>query len=154
MANDDGTLASDLQDRGFYNVHDGLKGRDGGPYLDHVIRQQSELNRALVEGREPADLNGPLPADAGTPLVVAALVVDNSLTSNPSMALRPGFAAVLDDASFNDKRGGSPQDDADKVSIADPISTLPVDVASDNSNNAGDDGTEDNTSDDSFPFTS
>lgn len=117
-------MASDFQDRGFYNAQDGLKARDGGPYLDHENRKVAEIRRAQQEQREPNDLNGPLPADVGTTLVVAGLVIDNSLTSNPSMAVRPGFEIVLTDdvmgsAEFN------PQ--TDQAGFADPISVLPVD---------------------------
>lgn len=50
-----------------YNIHDGLRKRDGGPYLDEVEREQAELRRARIENRKP-DLNTP-GASAGTPLV-------------------------------------------------------------------------------------
>lgn len=39
----------------------------GGPYLDDVMRQQAEITRAKIEGREP-DLKNP-PAMQSTPLV-------------------------------------------------------------------------------------
>lgn len=115
---------SDLKDVAFYNPHDGLKGRDGGPYLDHVNRQAAEINRAAAEGREPDDLNGPLPADAGTPLVVAGQVQDNSGYSNPSMAGRAGFGAILTDHLLTN----SYSDDSEEITVADPISVLPVDT--------------------------
>lgn len=123
-----GRAMSDSKEVGFYNPHDGLKGRDGGPYLDHINRQTAEINRALVEGRDADDLNGVLPADAGTPLVTAAQVIDNSPMSNPSMVSRPGVEAVFDDASFKDKRNGEPYGEADTVSIASPVSTLEIDT--------------------------
>lgn len=77
---------------GFYNQHSGLKGRDGGPYLDQVNRQYAEVNRAQQEGREPLPLDGSggaLPAEAGTPLLPVSQLIDNSITSNPSMANVP-----------------------------------------------------------------
>lgn len=126
-------MADDFKDTGFYNAQDGLKGRDGGPYLDAVHRQEAEVRRAQQEQREPADLNGPLPADAGTLLVTARQLQDNSDYSNPSMAVRPGFEIVLTDdvmgsAEFN------PQ--TDEAGFADPISVLPVDqrTTADNDN--------------------
>lgn len=36
-----------------YNVNDGVRGRDGGPYLDEVQARIAEDNRAYIEGREP-----------------------------------------------------------------------------------------------------
>lgn len=101
---------------GFYNIQDGQKGRDGGPYLDHQERQQAEVIRAFREEREPEDLNGPLPAAQGTMLVTAPLVPDNPY-SNPSMAAAPGLMEVVDDSTF-----------ADSDNLADPISVLPVDT--------------------------
>lgn len=117
---------SELKDVGFYNAQDGLKGRDGGPYLDHENRKAAEVRRAQQEQREPDDLSGPLPADAGTLLVTARQLQDNSDYSNPSMAVRPGFEVVLTDdvlgsADFN------PQ--TDEAGFADPISVLPVDYS-------------------------
>lgn len=119
---------SDTKDVGFYNAQDGLKGRDGGPYLDHINRQTAEVQRAIVENRKPADLNGPLPADVGTVLVTAPFVIDNSTTSNPSMALRPGFGTILSDKTLSDAKQGSPVGDINEVTVADPISVLPVDT--------------------------
>lgn len=115
---------SDLQDTGFYNAQDGLKARDGGPYLDHENRKVAEIRRAQQEQREPVDLNGPLPADVGTTLVVAGLVQENSNYSNPSMAPRPGFEIVLTDDVMGSKEF-NPQ--TDQAGFADPISVLPVD---------------------------
>lgn len=43
-----------------FNANAGLSGRDGGPYLDDVQRQEAEIRRAAVEGREP-DLTNPIP---------------------------------------------------------------------------------------------
>lgn len=108
---------TDSVDVGFYNPHDGIKGRDGGPYLDHVERQRAEVNRALVEKREPADLDGALPATAGTPLVVVRQLVDNSYLSNPSMSANPGLERFLEDK------------DLDADGFNSPISTLPVDTS-------------------------
>ena len=100
---------------GYYNAQDGQKGRDGGPYLDHIERQQAEIRRAYNENREPADLNGPLPATVGTLLVSANRVVDNDF-SNPSMKDAPGLLNVIDDATY------------DNDTLASPIQVLPVDL--------------------------
>lgn len=117
---------TDSKDVGFYNPHSGLKGRDGGPYLDQIERQVAEANRAVAEKREVIT-DEPLPATAGVPLVSAAQVIDNSYTSNPSMAGRPGFEIVLTD----DVLGKSDDDNDtpyDVVSLVSPTSVLPVDV--------------------------
>jgi hypothetical protein len=106
--------ADETKDTGFYNPHDGLKGRDGGPYLDYVEREQAEKIRANKEDREPV-FDGSTPAVAGTPLVPASQVIDNSHTSNPSRAGAPGLESALDDTVF---------DETDF--LADPVTVLPV----------------------------
>lgn len=69
--------------KNLYNPHDGLTGRDGGPYLDQEERRLAEITRAAKEGREPDFDNAP--ATAGTPLVTAAtLVALHNPASNPS----------------------------------------------------------------------
>lgn len=69
--------------KNLYNPHDGLTGRDGGPYLDQEERRLAEITRAAKEGREPDFDNAP--ATAGTPLVTAAtLVAIANPASNPS----------------------------------------------------------------------
>ena len=116
---------SDNKEVGFYNVHDGIKGRDGGPYLDHIERQAAEVARARIEGREPADPWGVLPATAGSPLLVASQIIDNSWTSNPSMVGKPHLAAVLND----DKLGkGKPHGELSDASFASPVLTAAVDT--------------------------
>ena len=105
---------------GFYNPHAGLKGRDGGPYLDEVLRERAEVNRAKLEGREPDFEN--LPAEAGTPLVPATQVIDNSVMSNPSMANHPGFERILTDGAIGDRH------DEAAVSTTTPVAVLPVDT--------------------------
>lgn len=77
-----------------YNPHDGLTGRDGGPYLDQEERRLAEIVRARVENREPDFDNAP--ATAGTPLVSAAvLVATANPQSNPSqLGADPLTAAV------------------------------------------------------------
>ena len=95
----------------FFNAQDGLKGRDGGPYLDYEERFAAEKVRAEREGRDEPEYGENVPASTGTVLSVAATVVDNSLTSNPSMASLPGV-----DPSSNDNSH-----------LADPVSVLPVD---------------------------
>lgn len=69
-----------MEDKDFYNIHAGTKGRSQGVYLDEVERENAELNRAKIEGREPDFDNAP--AVAGTPLVTKPQLVDNSLMSN------------------------------------------------------------------------
>jgi len=74
----------DVKEVDFYNPHQGLRGRDGGPYLDEEERLAAERRRAKVEDREPEEDLDVVPATAGTPLAVKAQLVDN-LYSNPSM---------------------------------------------------------------------
>lgn len=50
-----------------YDANKGKAARTGGPYRDEVEREQAEIQRAKVEGREP-DLDNP-PPSAGTVLV-------------------------------------------------------------------------------------
>lgn len=85
---DDGTRpASDVQDRDFYNIFDGTKGRTESTYLDIQERIQAEKLRARAEGREPDLSNvGNLPAAVGTPLVIDEMRVDNRY-ANPSVDL-------------------------------------------------------------------
>src|SRR5690348_10189923 len=122
MAEEDKT-----KDVGFYNPHDGIKGRDGGPYLDHVERIQAEINRANIEEREP-DLDTP-PATAGTPLVTVGELVDNSTTGNVSQRNRPGLEVALSDDVFTETDGTNEDDEYDErvPRLADPLSVLPVD---------------------------
>lgn len=110
----DETATPETKDVAFFNPHDGIKGRDGGPYLDFVEREQAEKVRADKEDREPVT-GGETPAVAGTPLVTARELVDNSYHSNPSRAGAPGLESGLD-GSF----------DEEKDYVADPVSTLPV----------------------------
>lgn len=114
-------------DVGFYNAQDGQKGRDGGPYLDHVERQAAEIHRAKREGRDPEDLEGALPPAVGTSLRVAGLVVDNPF-SNPSMAQAPGLELKVNDDTY----GGDPN-------LADPIQVLPVDFSKEAPEDTGED---------------
>lgn len=60
-------------DVNLFNPHDGLTGRDGGPYLDQEERRLAEIVRSGKEDREPDFENAP--ATAGTPLVTAAELV-------------------------------------------------------------------------------
>lgn len=72
-----------------YNPHEGLTGRDGGPYLDQVEREAAEKLRARVEQREPDYANAP--ATAGTPLVDA-----NTLVGMANPASNPSKSATVD----------------------------------------------------------
>lgn len=82
----EGRDSDDFEDREFFNVFDGTKGRTESVYLDMQERKEAEISRAAAENREP-DLSDPgsLPAATGTPLVPKARQVDNSLYSNPSI---------------------------------------------------------------------
>lgn len=82
------------EEKNLFNPHDGLTGRDGGPYLDNEERRLAEIRRAAVEGREPEFEKAP--ATAGTPLVTAGqLVAMANPTSNPSQTeFDPGATAV------------------------------------------------------------
>lgn len=97
-------MASELEDRPFYNIFDGLHGRTESTYLDIQERVEAERSRAVAEGREP-DLTslGNLPAATGTPMVPEERRVDNRFYSNPSVQFT-GYKDV------------------------DPVATLPVDV--------------------------
>lgn len=110
----DSVPADSTKDLGFYNPHDGVKGRDGGPYLDFVEREAAEKIRAQKEEREPVT-DGSTPAVAGTPLVTAAQLIDNSHTSNVSRANAPGFEVAVSDDTFGDNDF-----------LADPVSVLAV----------------------------
>jgi hypothetical protein len=82
-----------------FNVHAGLTGRDGGPYLDEVENEKAEERRAKVEGRKPLDPNKEnLPASAGTPLVTGPQLVNlySGSNSNPSMQSVDPFADALE----------------------------------------------------------
>lgn len=86
-----------------YNPHDGLTGRDGGPYLDQEERRLAEIVRAAKEDREPDFKHAP--ATAGTPLVTAAvLVATANPASNPSQENADPFGlainALADDEDF------------------------------------------------------
>lgn len=72
------------EDKPFYNVFDGTAGRPVGNYLDIRERREAEVLRAKAEGREPNLDEGSLPASTGTPFVVEANRVDNTLLSNPA----------------------------------------------------------------------
>lgn len=57
-----------------YDANEGLVKRDGGPYLDVLEREQAEIRRAKIEGRQP-DLDNPPPV-AGTQLVTKAQLLE------------------------------------------------------------------------------
>lgn len=66
-----------------FNVHDGLHGRDGGPYLDQVEAYEAEKRRAQVEGREPDYDN--MPASAGMVMLTEAQMLARGVNgANPS----------------------------------------------------------------------
>ena len=63
-----------------FNVHEGLTGRDGGPYMDDEERRLAEIRRAAVEGREPDFEN--MGAVAGTQLVPGAYLLDRQFNNS------------------------------------------------------------------------
>lgn len=84
-----------------YNPHDGLTGRDGGPYLDIVERERAEVARAKVEDREPNFDEAP--AIAGTPLVTGAqLAFMANPSSVPSQSSNDPAARAIDAMAEND----------------------------------------------------
>lgn len=81
--------------KNLYNPHEGLTGRDGGPYLDQEERRLAEIRRAAVEDREP-DFEKAA-AGAGTPLVTAGqLVTMANPTSVPSQEQADPYALAVD----------------------------------------------------------
>lgn len=101
------------KDLNLYDVNNGVRGRDGGPYLDDEQKMRAETVRAKVEGREP-DYDNP-GATAGTQLRIAELVPDN-VYANPSMQGAPGPQAILD------------MHADDKNFLANPVAVVPAAV--------------------------
>lgn len=63
-----------------YNTNDGVRGRDGGPYLDEVQARIAEDNRAYIEGRDP-DYSALQPF-VGVQLVTAARLTQTYNNTN------------------------------------------------------------------------
>lgn len=103
-----------------FNPHDGLTGRDGGPYLDEVERRNAETIRAAKEDRKP-DYDK-APATAGTPLVTGAVLAQiANPASNPSMEAQVAAPAtegvdklVRNKDSLLTKFASRPETDAEK----------------------------------------
>jgi hypothetical protein len=117
---------SQTKDVDFYAVHDGLYGRDGGPYLDLVERTNAERQRAAREGRKPDYDN--LPATAGTPLVTKAVLRQNSVPMTdpayaPDRSEMPPAATLAVDVSGVSAGLGVPT--ADRVNDGAPIVSAP-----------------------------
>lgn len=74
-----------------FNQHEGLVGRDGGPYLDEEERREAETRRARIENREPDYDNAP--ATAGTPLVPAEYLANNVGVNSAPSKLTGGTSA-------------------------------------------------------------
>jgi hypothetical protein len=84
-----------------YNPHDGLTGRDGGPYLDQEERRLAEIVRAAKEDREPDFDNAP--ATAGTALVTAGeLVKMANPSSNPSQENADPYSLAVEALADNE----------------------------------------------------
>jgi len=64
---------------GLFNANEGIKGRDGGPYLDQVQDTLAEIARAAIEDRDPVS---PPPASVGTPLVTETQLIANFVRTN------------------------------------------------------------------------
>jgi hypothetical protein len=90
------------EDVALYNIHDGLRGRDGGNYLDLVEMEAAEVARAKAEGREPDFTK--LQPTAGVPLTPISQVPDNT-HANPSMANN----TALDEAIAKFKQETAPE---------------------------------------------
>lgn len=130
----------------FFSVHEGNRGRQPGIYLDIVERQQSEIQRAAAEDREP-DLENP-PANAGTPLVpkgVLDTIVSPSFVGNTSEQLeepQPVSTLSVDttdsagSVSAVGATGGFPQ--ADAAVAADLVTPNDPDVTAENPNGNSD----------------
>jgi hypothetical protein len=94
-------MVADTKTARLYNPHDGLTGRDGGPYLDLVERERAETVRAKVEDREP-DYDS-APAVAGTPLVTGAqLAFMANPSAVPSQSNNDPAARAIDAMAEND----------------------------------------------------
>jgi hypothetical protein len=94
-------MVADTRTAKLYNPHDGLTGRDGGPYLDIVERERAETARAKVEDREPDYDNAP--AVAGTPLVTGQqLAFMANPSSIPSQSNNDPAARAIDAMAEND----------------------------------------------------
>lgn len=90
-----------MDTRPVFNQHDGLTGRDGGPYLDQVEAYNAEVQRAQVEGREPDFDN--LGSTAGTPLVPAVVLKHgHNVNSIPSQGNVDATLLAVD-AAVNDE---------------------------------------------------
>lgn len=85
-----------------YDLNAGF-GRDGGPYLDDIEREQAEVRRAKIEGREP-DLDNAGPV-AGTVLVNAdTLIKDYNPISHPSQQdVKTDLAVAVDKMAADDE---------------------------------------------------
>lgn len=89
-----------LPPRKVYNPHAGLRPRVGGPYLDVVELENSERQRAIVEGREPDYKN--MAGSQGVPLLTAGQV------ANLHHADAGALADFIDDNADNSKLGPTP----------------------------------------------
>lgn len=86
-----------------YNPHEGLTGRDGGPYLDQVENDLAEDRRAFVEGREPDYEAAKKNPSAGTPLVTGSQLLQMANpASNPSQQGNDVLAQAVDVLSVDD----------------------------------------------------
>lgn len=79
-----GSPSGDPDSRALFNAHDGITGRDGGPYLDKEEARLAEERRAIVEGREP-DYED-TPASAGIVLVSASQLLHGVGVNVPSQS--------------------------------------------------------------------
>jgi hypothetical protein len=75
----------ELTEVGLYNAQEGLVTRSGGPYLDDLERENAEVKRARIEGREP-DLVNPGP-HVGTLLVTKDQLVERDASRSHGLAM-------------------------------------------------------------------
>lgn len=92
-----------------YNLHAGLAPRVGGPYLDIVQLEQAEIQRALIEGREPDFDN--MAGSAGVPLVTAAQLVQ----AHTNASVDSVVSGMVESNADNDKVGPKPVTQVDHV---------------------------------------
>jgi len=127
-----------------YNSNDSTTGRDGGPYLDVHQAEQSEVNRARIEDREPDFEN--LPANAGIQLNRAGQQMRTEPVNNlPSQDGRTGIGysavgsmdALVKDEDVLLKPWTEVDDDALTDDDVEPVVTKSDDFVADGSTDVG-----------------
>ena len=74
----------DVVETELWNIHEGRRGRDGGPYLDNELRVMEAKRQATIQGTDPNDLDYEnLPTTAGNVFVPQQSLPTN-IGDNPS----------------------------------------------------------------------